>query len=147
MDYTEIRKGVCKWLRIRGLAPSLGHHIASPITPTLGPRISFPGCLFFPESQLFPWTQEDLFWGPWSSCSDYRCWSQSQVNPCHRLVLGPLAFLSPDTNECFSLAGTCLPGTCQNLEGSFRCICPPGFQVQNDRCVGECLSGPLFPHL
>ncbi|KAM7331488.1 hypothetical protein ACRRTK_008196 [Alexandromys fortis] len=41
-------------------------------------------------------------------------------------------------DECLSLPGTCLPGTCQNLEGSFQCICPPGFQVQSGHCIGEC---------
>lgn len=35
------------------------------------------------------------------------------------------------------LPGTCSPGTCQNLDGSFRCICPPGYEVQNDQCIGE----------
>ena len=66
--------------------------------------------------------------------------SPGQV-PAPQLVQRPL-LLSTDTNECLSLPGTCLPGTCQNLEGSFRCICPPGFQVQSDHCVGEYLASP-----
>lgn len=45
--------------------------------------------------------------------------------------------LSTDVNECVRLPGTCSPGTCQNLDGSFRCICPPGYEVQNDQCIGE----------
>lgn len=44
---------------------------------------------------------------------------------------------STDVNECVSLPGTCSPGTCQNLDGSFRCICPPGYEVQNDQCIGK----------
>lgn len=44
---------------------------------------------------------------------------------------------SADINECVSLPGTCSPGTCQNLDGSFRCICPPGYEVQNDQCIGK----------
>lgn len=44
---------------------------------------------------------------------------------------------STDINECVSLPGTCSPGTCQNLDGSFRCICPPGYEVQNDQCIGK----------
>uniref|UniRef100_A0A3P8QNZ3 Fibrillin 2b n=1 Tax=Astatotilapia calliptera TaxID=8154 RepID=A0A3P8QNZ3_ASTCA len=46
-------------------------------------------------------------------------------------------------NECVSLPGTCSPGTCQNLDGSFRCICPPGYEVQNDQCIDtdECSIG------
>lgn len=42
-----------------------------------------------------------------------------------------------DINECVTLPGACQPGTCQNLDGSFRCICPPGYEVQNDKCVGK----------
>lgn len=42
-----------------------------------------------------------------------------------------------------SLPGTCSPGTCQNLEGSFRCICPPGYEVQNDNCIGK--ASPVPP--
>ncbi|KAH0507693.1 Fibrillin-3 [Microtus ochrogaster] len=47
-------------------------------------------------------------------------------------------------DECLSLPGTCLPGTCQNLKGSFQCICPPGFQVQSGHCIDtdECLEEP-----
>lgn len=46
-------------------------------------------------------------------------------------------FLSKDTNECVALPGSCSPGTCQNLEGSFRCICPPGYEVRSENCIGE----------
>lgn len=42
-----------------------------------------------------------------------------------------------DINECVIFPGACQPGTCQNLDGSFRCICPPGYEVQNDQCVGK----------
>uniref|UniRef100_A0A8C2I4K8 Fibrillin 1 n=1 Tax=Cyprinus carpio TaxID=7962 RepID=A0A8C2I4K8_CYPCA len=38
-----------------------------------------------------------------------------------------------DINECLISPGTCGPGTCQNLDGSYRCICPPGYFLQNDR--------------
>lgn len=111
------------------------------LLPPPEPRIFFRyPC--FPESQPFLSIQEGLSRGPQPSCSDHRCWSQSQASPCHQLVLGLLLLLPTDTNECLSLSGTCLPGTCQNLEGSFRCICPPGFQVQSDHCVGEYLVSP-----
>lgn len=46
-------------------------------------------------------------------------------------------FFSTDINECISLPGTCSPGTCQNLDGSFRCICPPGYEVHNEQCIGK----------
>lgn len=51
-------------------------------------------------------------------------------------------FFFTDINECVSLPGTCSPGTCQNLDGSFRCICPPGYEVQNDQCIGTTPGGP-----
>lgn len=58
----------------------------------------------------------------------------------------PWLFPTPaDINECVSLPGTCSPGTCQNLEGSFRCICPPGYEVQNDNCIGKGGSVPPVP--
>lgn len=53
-----------------------------------------------------------------------------------------LVFFFTDINECVSLPGTCSPGTCQNLDGSFRCICPPGYEVQNDQCIGTTPGGP-----
>lgn len=46
--------------------------------------------------------------------------------------------MTQDVNECIMLPGICTPGTCQNLDGSFRCICPPGYIVQNNHCVGMC---------
>lgn len=48
-----------------------------------------------------------------------------------------LLFLFKDTNECVALPGSCSPGTCQNLEGSFRCICPPGYEVKSENCIGK----------
>ena len=51
-------------------------------------------------------------------------------------VINMFFFFPADINECVSLPGTCSPGTCQNLDGSFRCICPPGYEVQNEQCIG-----------
>lgn len=48
--------------------------------------------------------------------------------------------LLADINECVTFPGTCSPGTCQNLDGSFRCICPPGYELQNENCIGEFTS-------
>ncbi|XP_033615292.1 fibrillin-3 [Fukomys damarensis] len=35
--------------------------------------------------------------------------------------------LTGDTDECLEDANLCLFGTCTNIPGSFRCLCPPGF--------------------
>lgn len=51
-----------------------------------------------------------------------------------------------DINECVTYPGTCSPGTCQNLDGSFRCICPPGYELQNENCIGEPASISYTTH-
>lgn len=54
-------------------------------------------------------------------------------------IIFPLSSaMAPDVNECIMLPGICAPGTCHNLDGSFRCICPPGYIVQSNHCVGTC---------
>lgn len=45
-----------------------------------------------------------------------------------------------DINECVLSPTSCAPGTCQNLDGAYRCICPSGYEVQNENCIGEDLS-------
>lgn len=63
-----------------------------------------------------------------------------QINVCNNYLMLKLFFLfffSKDTNECVALPGSCSPGTCQNLEGSFRCICPPGYEVKSENCIGK----------
>lgn len=49
-----------------------------------------------------------------------------------------------DINECVLDPGKCAPGTCQNLDGSYRCICPPGYSLQQDKCedIDECVEEP-----
>lgn len=63
------------------------------------------------------------------------CLAYTDLNT-HPLIPSLVPF-STDINECVSMPGTCSPGTCQNLDGSFRCICPPGYEVQNDQCIGK----------
>lgn len=45
--------------------------------------------------------------------------------------------INADVNECVMIPGICAPGTCLNLDGSFRCVCPDGYIVHNEHCVGE----------
>lgn len=42
----------------------------------------------------------------------------------------------PDINECAVNPGTCGAGTCLNLDGSYRCICPPGYYLHEETCEG-----------
>lgn len=43
---------------------------------------------------------------------------------------------SSDINECAVNPGTCGAGTCLNLDGSYRCICPPGYFLHEETCEG-----------
>lgn len=44
-----------------------------------------------------------------------------------------------DVNECSERSDICLHGECRNLQGSFSCICRPGYHLSPDRtmCIGE----------
>lgn len=59
----------------------------------------------------------------------------------------------PDMDEC-SIRNMCLNGMCINEDGSFKCICKPGFQLASDGryCKGLCCktksySSPAFSPL
>lgn len=45
-----------------------------------------------------------------------------------------------DVNECLESPGICSNGQCINTDGSFRCECPMGYNLDYTgvRCVGEC---------
>ena len=44
-----------------------------------------------------------------------------------------------DIDECFEEAALCGAGDlmCVNLEGSYKCTCPPGYTAQGGACVSE----------
>ena len=42
-----------------------------------------------------------------------------------------------DINECLGPNQPCAPGNCRNLEGSYECYCPNGYQKKNGKCVGN----------
>ena len=45
-----------------------------------------------------------------------------------------------DIDECLELAGACQPvGRCENVPGSYRCSCPPGYELDETgkRCVDK----------
>ena len=47
-----------------------------------------------------------------------------------------------DMDECRSIPGLCRNGECENVIGSFRCRCPPDFQLSESgrECRGEFFS-------
>ena len=53
-----------------------------------------------------------------------------------------------DINECAQDKQVCENGACENLMGSYRCICNPGYEVDvtGRKCVDidECLTDPLY---
>lgn len=53
------------------------------------------------------------------------------------LPSGVLVFDSSDINECAVNPSTCGAGTCLNLDGSYRCICPPGYYLHEETCEGR----------
>lgn len=53
-----------------------------------------------------------------------------------------LFLLPADTNECLDNPGVCQNGICINTDGSFRCECPFGYNLDYTgvKCVGETAS-------
>ncbi|XP_062579175.1 uncharacterized protein LOC134241103 [Saccostrea cucullata] len=51
-----------------------------------------------------------------------------------------------DIDECFTTPHVCgLSKICQNLQGSYKCVCQDGFQLQGDACtdIDECVDESL----
>lgn len=49
-------------------------------------------------------------------------------------------FCYVDINECAEQPTLCGPaGTCQNVPGSYRCVCPRGYRTDSTgtRCIGK----------
>jgi len=44
-----------------------------------------------------------------------------------------------DVNECIIFEDVCKNGRCVNTDGSFRCVCLPGYTLDNTgtQCVGQ----------
>lgn len=51
------------------------------------------------------------------------------------------AALPSDINECAVNPGTCGAGTCLNMDGTYRCICPPGYYLHEETCEGTAAFG------
>ena len=62
----------------------------------------------------------------------------------HKKVHGWFCIL--DVNECLESPGICSNGQCINTDGSFRCECPMGYNLDYTgvRCVGKCWVSATF---
>lgn len=51
-----------------------------------------------------------------------------------------------DVNECSENLGVCINGACINTDGSFRCECPFGYNLDYTgvNCVGKCVGSACF---
>lgn len=59
-----------------------------------------------------------------------------------------LCFLPTDVNECETLQGVCGSALCENVEGSFLCVCPTSpeeFDPMTGRCVSPRTPAGTFP--
>ena len=51
-------------------------------------------------------------------------------------MVNSLRCLLLDINECFTLP--CMPNLlCNNTDGTFECLCPPGTVRMDDECLGK----------
>ena len=51
-----------------------------------------------------------------------------------------------DVDECNATKSICNDMYCNNTFGSYQCFpCAPGFEIQNEKCVGTYISSLFFP--
>ena len=92
----------------------------------------------------------------WTRRCPWRWAQQRRSNPLNLMAIwgGSLLYIlkrnmlisscsfSQDMNECLDNPGICQNGICINTDGSFRCECPFGYNLDYTgvNCVGEVLS-------
>lgn len=52
-------------------------------------------------------------------------------------VMSSVYIIVADVDECRTVEDICENGDCINQQGTFQCICPPGFEISPDgtKCV------------
>jgi len=54
----------------------------------------------------------------------------------HDAITSVLSFFYLDIDECLTIP--CMQSfLCNNIDGSFECLCPPGTVVMDDECLGK----------
>ncbi|XP_017537179.1 latent-transforming growth factor beta-binding protein 4 isoform X2 [Pygocentrus nattereri] len=87
---------------------------------------------------------EDPLQCPGQECvntqGSYRCVS---CRPGFAVVSGRCA----DVDECHQVPAPCTNGRCENILGSYRCVCRTGYRLQGNTCtdVNECEDPQLCP--
>lgn len=66
---------------------------------------------------------------------------------CQKLTV-ECAFFSVDINECALDPDICPNGSCENLRGTYKCICNFGYEVDSTgkRCLGVTFSFYYLPY-
>ena len=93
------------------------------------------------------WTRTSLGWRseltePWVTP-----WS------CHWMIhFSSLSFSATDKNECLNSTACPLTATCKNTQGSYFCVCNPGFETPEGRTQfigsrGTCVGKQILWHL
>lgn len=61
------------------------------------------------------------------------------------LVLFLSCICSPDVDECLESPAGCGdgPGLCENTLGSYKCLCPAGYQGNGTHCEGSSLASGI----
>lgn len=90
----------------------------------------------------FMGTQEAEFQGPTRvrmKVGQDAAWCEGVTHPRHPGICLPRV----DVDECTQSPGLCGRGVCENLPGSFRCVCPAGFRGSAcEEDVDECAQQP-----
>lgn len=68
--------------------------------------------------------------------------SGQRWNPLLWLLFQRFLLFGADMNECLDNPGICQNGICINTDGSFRCECPFGYNLDYTgvNCVGETME-------
>jgi len=57
-----------------------------------------------------------------------------------------LCFCFSDIDECSRTSGICSNGVCENMMGTYQCVCDDGYQQtgQKSHCEGKCVLFRCF---
>ena len=71
---------------------------------------------------------------------DNSIWRNDEISLI--FIFSPLSFCTSDIEECAKITCNCSNdnATCKSSEGSFKCVCKPGFSGDRQNCTGNGIS-------